>query len=188
MTTGRGNHKELGKITPEHRLQLKGRAYQLRLEGWTFRQIAAELRVTYQTAHNWVQEVRKDTIFEPAEDVFRNEIERLDMLQREAQDNLNAIKLTLKKEFEEYGMYGQKTLELHQKAQASLLRVSESRRKFMGLDAADRLEVTNKSEPTEAEKALKKMLWEHRNRNQDRLREMRGENGETEHQREAGSS
>lgn len=123
----------------------------LRAQSLTYQQIADRLGYSSK-AKAWeaVQQVLADTVAEPAEAVRTFELEKLDALERRYLDiierNTTAYDATAEvaREQEDGAPVYASEAELMRvtiAAQAGLLRVSESRRKFLGLDAPTKVDV-----------------------------------------------
>jgi transposase len=107
-------------------------ALTLRTQSKTYRDIAAALGISVSTAHDAVQRGLRETMQEPADDLRRLELEKLDALERGALEVIQAQPHVVSG--------GQVTTQadegLKLQALQTLLRVSESRRKLLGLDSA----------------------------------------------------
>lgn len=99
-------------------------AARLRARGWTYPRIAEHFGVTKQAVHQMVQRVMAETLREPAEQVREYELDRLDELEYEIRREIEAGATS------------------HTDASDKLLRIFESRRKLLGLDAASKLDVS----------------------------------------------
>lgn len=118
-------------------------AARLRSRGWTYQRIADYFAVTRSAAFQMVQRVMEETLKEPAEQVRQFELERLDDLEASVRDSL---------ERRHYVVSGGKIVfdgaeKLEDDgyllaATDRLLKIYESRRRLLGLDAAQKLAVT----------------------------------------------
>lgn len=118
-------------------------AARLRSRGWTYQRIADDFAVTRSAAFQMVQRVMEETLKEPAEQVRQFELERLDDLEAAVRDSL---------ERRHYVVSGGKIVfdgaeKLEDdgyllSATDRLLKIYESRRRLLGLDAAQKLAVT----------------------------------------------
>lgn len=136
---GRGRYAR-GLDTAERDAQ----AARLRTRGYTYRAIATELGIDVHTAHDAVQRVLQATVEEPAADLRRVELERLDMLVRKATDVLDAFHHVVSNRGDVVEYNGQ-PLEDDGPVLAAintLIRVSESRRKLLGLDAETKVNIS----------------------------------------------
>ena len=61
----------------ERELARKNEAYDLRIRGFSYRQIAAELGISVGTAHRWVAEVVALVVLPNVEEVRKQEVDRL---------------------------------------------------------------------------------------------------------------
>jgi len=78
------------RSAPEHRAKADARkaarlakvrdALELRIAGWTMRQIAAELKINEATVGNWIDEAHGLIVAEPSERLRQMELDRLDLL------------------------------------------------------------------------------------------------------------
>lgn len=113
------------------------RAMQLKTRSLNYRQIAAELGVSVSSAHAMVARGLRETLQEPAEDLRRLEVEKLDALERSALEILG----------DQYFIVsaGRETslpdTEPKLKALLLLLKVAERRSKLLGLDQPQKLTV-----------------------------------------------
>ena len=107
-------------------LERRQKALELRKNGYDYKTIAKELNVTIKTAFldvkTCLDEIRKTT-HETAEDVLELELKRLDVAQAALMPKVQAGDT---------------------RAIDTLMRVQERRAKYLGLDAANKLEVTGK--------------------------------------------
>jgi hypothetical protein len=118
-------------------------AARLRSRGMTYRQIAAHLGVTVGNAHAAVQRALAEVIAEPAADALAFELERLDQLYQAALKVLEAQHITVS---------NGRVVELDGvplpddgpvlQAIDRLVRISESRRKLLGLDQPAKTQVS----------------------------------------------
>lgn len=117
-------------------------AAELRSQGLTFKQIADTLGIDIHSAYDAVQRALRAIVQEPAEELRRLELDRLDTLQRAAMDILERSP--------DMGAL---------QAVDRLLRISESRRKLLGLDAPTRVDATV-HEVTQQDLALQELVNE----------------------------
>jgi hypothetical protein len=119
-------------------------ACRLRAQNLTYREIAAELGVDVHTAYDAVQRGLRDTLQEPADDVRRLELERLDELAQKAREVMNGthyviaqgsvVRLTRRgSPLEDDGPVLQ--------AIDRLLRIQERRARLLGLDSPQRVSI-----------------------------------------------
>lgn len=111
--------------TQEQRHENWERALDLRLRGLSYPKIADELGCGLATAHRWVQEALERSIDEPARDIIKIELKRLDkMLESIEEIAANAEDDDVK-------------LRAHDR----ILKVQERRAKLLGLDSPVQVEV-----------------------------------------------
>jgi DNA-binding Lrp family transcriptional regulator len=132
-------------------------AARLRARSMTYNQIAETLGMSRAAAHEAVKRALADTLTEPAEAVRRLELDKLDALERRYLDIVERRHAVLHKgEDTGYDDDGP-TL----KALAGLLRVSESRRKLLGLDLPVKSQVdVTVTERSAADVALDELVAE----------------------------
>lgn len=117
-------------------------ACRLRARNLTYRQIADELGIDVRSAYDGVQRALKDTLQEPADDLRRLELERLDELARQARGVMEATHYVVDK-----GSVviweGSPLLDDAPVLAAvdRLLKVQERRAKLLGLDSPQRVSV-----------------------------------------------
>jgi hypothetical protein len=118
-------------------------ACELKARGKTYRQIATELDVHPASAHEMVQRALRAIVEEPAAEVRRLELERLDIMYRAAMEVLERQHVTVSQGRIVKQANGEPLEDDAPVLQAidRLLRVSESRRKLLGLDAPARVSV-----------------------------------------------
>jgi hypothetical protein len=118
-------------------------AARLRATGKSYRQIAAELGCDVHTAHDAVTRAIATVVAEPAEAAIHFELDRLDRLHRAAMQVLERHHVTVSngKVIE---LDGQPLLDDGPVLSAidRLVRISESRRKLLGLDQPAKMNVT----------------------------------------------
>lgn len=133
-----GGHTHRQSGTDAGRVEARRRAYELRLGGRTHRQISEDLGVSTGTVHNYLREEISERLDPLKDHYLQMELDRLDHLQQVA------LKL-----IEHPGMVvedheGKTHVILDQKKIESgfdrALKVSESRRKLLGLDAPVRVQ------------------------------------------------
>jgi hypothetical protein len=123
--------------------QRRARVLQLRISGATFEQIGQALGITDGRAHQLYKDALNRTIQAPADEHRRLELERLDRLQAEAVRVLRADHIVVQGGEIVRGEDG-RPLADHGPTLAAidrLVRVQESRRKLLGLDAPSRHQV-----------------------------------------------
>lgn len=117
-------------------------ALDLRSKGYQYRQIAAEMGIDVKTAFDFVKRGQRAIVAEPAKRVIKMEEQRLDDALRRVMDILDG----------DHVMVQQGRVVLHDgqplpdqelilKAIDRLVKISESRRKLLGLDAAQKVDV-----------------------------------------------
>ncbi len=116
------------------------RALELRIKGWTYREIAAEIGVSHQTAYTWIEQEMERVITPPAKHLVKMELLRYDKLLRRLQEDLDAGG--------DPGRLG-----------PTILRVSKARRELLGLDQPIRVDATVQ-EITQEDVALEAMIRE----------------------------
>lgn len=118
-------------------------AARLRSRGLTYRQIAAELNIDVSNAHAAVKRVLAETVEEVGSEVRQLELERLDTMQQAVMDVLERQHVTVS-QGRVVSLDGSPILDDGPILAAidRLLKISESRRKLLGLDAAQKLDVT----------------------------------------------
>lgn len=109
------------------------KAYELRLQGVAYKDIAKELGVAHGTVWKWVKAELERTASEPREEVRKLEVERLDYLYSKLQKRI------------ENG---------DDKAINSALKVMDRRAKLLGLDMPTAIEITSTTDTDTAIKAL----------------------------------
>jgi hypothetical protein len=112
------------------------RCAELRSRSWTYRQIAAELGISMSQAQDGVKRALAEIIAEPAETLRQVELEKLDRLERAALDVLSTT---------HHVVYQGQTTGIEDDgprlaAVAELRRLTESRRKLLGLDQPAQIE------------------------------------------------
>lgn len=119
-------------------------ACEMRARGMTYREIAAELQVARSAAHKMVERALREIIQEPAEEVRRLELERLDALYAAAMDILERHHVTVSHGRIVLGMDGEPLEDDGPVLQAidRLLKIQERRARLLGLDAATKTEVS----------------------------------------------
>jgi hypothetical protein len=114
----------------------RAEAARLRARSYTYREIAAALDIPVSVAHEDVQEAMREVLAEPAEAARKLELEKLDAAERRVREVLERRHLTVShgrvitqdgEPVEDDGPAMQ--------AATTLVRISESRRKLLGLDA-----------------------------------------------------
>ncbi|WP_413102228.1 helix-turn-helix domain-containing protein [Streptomyces sp. Inha503] len=118
-------------------------AARLRARGMTYRTIAAELGMDVHSVHDAVKRALKEIVQEPAEDVRRMELERLDFLYEKAIEVLEREHVTVSQGKIIY-QGDAPLLDDGPVLQAidRLLRIQERRAKLLGLDAATKTQVS----------------------------------------------
>ena len=99
-------------------------AYDLRLKGWTIRNIAKELECSVGSVHGWLQNAMNERIAEAGEDLRKLELDRLDSYLQKVECALDQPDADLPK------LLG------------TALRVGERRAKLLGLDAPERIDAS----------------------------------------------
>lgn len=119
------------------------RAAELRGQGMTYAAIARELGVSTPNAWHAVRRAFRDTLMEPADQARSVELARLEALHDKAMAVLERDHITVSHGRIIEGPDGTPLLDDGPRIQAinTLLRVSESRRKLLGIDAPQSLEV-----------------------------------------------
>lgn len=82
-----GRRSRVGRGAPKNSLERAERtrkAYELHLAGWTLHEIGAELGVSYNTVHKDIKYWISQTVMPLAEDVKKQQLDRLELLWREA--------------------------------------------------------------------------------------------------------
>lgn len=118
-------------------------AARLRAQGWAYRRIAAHLGISVSTAHTRVERALKETVQEAAAEVRTLELERLDALYVAAMDVLERQHVTVSHGKVIY--QGEQPLIDDGPVLAAidrLLKISERRAKLLGLDSAEKVEVS----------------------------------------------
>jgi hypothetical protein len=138
MTNQRG--LAAGQFRKDQNHELRMRAYHLRLAGLSYVQIGEELNRSGETVRRWVRGLIDGAEVEMQPEILRLEMDRLDKLQVAAERPLMS-----------------ENLELRLKAIDRVLKIQESRRKLLGLDAADKVNV-EVTEKTQAEIDLEKLI------------------------------
>lgn len=117
-------------------------ACRLRAQSRTYRQIAEELGIDVRAAYDGVQRALRDTLEEPAEDVRRLELERLDELARKSREVMLATHYVVDKGTVVIWQ-GAPLIDDAPVLQAvdRLLKVQERRAKLLGLDSPQRVSI-----------------------------------------------
>jgi hypothetical protein len=123
--------------------QRQNAAAELRSQGKSYRAIAAELGVDVKTAHTHVQAALRAIVEEAAEDVRRIELDRLDTMYAAAMGVLERQHVTVSQgriiyNGEEPLLDDAPVLQ----AIDRLLRIAERRAKLLGLDSAQKVDVS----------------------------------------------
>lgn len=117
-------------------------AARLRTRSWTYQQIAAELGMSQSAAHAAVKRVLQETVQEPAEDLRKLELDRLDDMAQVVTKVLEKHHITVSNGKVVY--LGDKPLEDNAPILAAvdrLLKIQERRAKLLGLDIPVKQEV-----------------------------------------------
>jgi len=124
--------------------QRDAEAARLRTLGYSYRRIGGELGIDVHSAYDAVQRVLKATIEEPGTELRRLELERLDELTREANEVLAATHYVTSARGEVVLFEGVPLVDDGPRLAAisTLVRVSEARRKLLGLDAETKVNVS----------------------------------------------
>lgn len=162
QVTGPNTHRTKGG-TDAQREALRARAYDLRIRGLTLRQIGEQLNVHHSTVHTLLREEISNRVDPLKDQYLQYELDRLDHMQQatlvvldnpgrivsalnEAGDLVNVVIVDDKK------ILG---------AIDRLVRISESRRKLIGLDAPVKVQAdVNVTETTEADRELAELVNE----------------------------
>lgn len=117
-------------------------ACELRAKGWNYRRIAAHFNIDVHTAHDAVQNGLRDIVQEPAAEVRRLELERLDELYTRALDILDTHHVTVSNG-QIVRLDGKPLPDDGPALQAidRLLKIQERRARLLGLDAPSRVSV-----------------------------------------------
>jgi hypothetical protein len=97
-------------------------ALRLRKLGYGYQRIGIEMNVDVRTAWELVQNALRDLIEEPAREVLKLELERLDMMLEKALDKACTLG--------------------HEQAIAAVLQIMARRAKYLGLDAPEKVSAT----------------------------------------------
>ncbi|MGP3917668.1 hypothetical protein [Nonomuraea sp. 10N515B] len=119
-------------------------ACRLRAQNLTYRQIAAELGVDVHTAYDAVQRGLRDTLQEPADEVRRLELDRLDELAQKAREVMLATHYLVSQGRVVRLTRGGAPLEDNGPALQAidrLLRIQERRARLLGLDSPQRVSI-----------------------------------------------
>lgn len=112
-------------MNKEQAAQRKMDAWDLRIRGFTYRQIGTELGIGHETAHRWVKEVLDNQSTPLADEIRKQEFERLERYLRVLDSRID---------------------EGDDKAVGLAIKVSESLRKMMGADKPTQIEVTQQAD------------------------------------------
>lgn len=134
-------------MNKEQEAERKNQAYDMRLRGKSYRQIAAAMDIGVGTAHRWVQETLDDIVLPNVEAVRKQEIDRL-MRYLDALD-------------ERIG-------DSDDRAVGLALKVSERLCKMLGVDAPQQIQV-EKTETTQVDLAIQDLLNRQKAQNALRL-------------------
>lgn len=117
----------------EQRRERASKALALRREGASYSQIAQELRVSTTTAFDDVDKALKEITREPAEDVLKLELERLDSMFFRLSTQIGRVNRSLAKE-QEKGTLDLKGVDALRRLIGTQITVSERRARMLGLD------------------------------------------------------
>ncbi len=109
---------------PAERGELRARAYELKLQGWSLRRIGAEINVSYGTVKNYIDEEIEARTVPLLDEVVKIELDRYDRYLALLEQSMIEEKADVPK------------------IVATAVRVSEARRKLLGYDAPQRVEAT----------------------------------------------
>ena len=107
---------------PAERGELRAKAYELKLQGWSLRRIGAEIGVSYGTVKNYIDEEVEDRTVPLLNEVVKIELDRYDRYLARLERALDEEKADIPKII------------------STAVRVSEARRKLLGYDAPTRVE------------------------------------------------
>lgn len=140
MAVGDNKHQEQDK---------RNKAYDMRLRGMSYRQIGSNMGVSHVTAMRWVNEYMADVTLPLVDEVRKQEVDRM-----------QRYLLVLDARIDEGD----------DKAVSLAVKVSESLRKMLGIDAPQQISV-EKSEVTQVDLAIKDLLASQEAKNKLRLDE-----------------
>jgi Sigma-70, region 4 len=130
--------RKLGRFaSPVEITERRAAALRLRKLGYTYDEIAKALGVSGASAHKYVQRALHDMIAEPAEEVRQLELAKLDTLQLKVNQVLDRLHPQLTQSGKDTGFVDDGVVLA---AIDRAVRISESRRKLLGLDAPQIIE------------------------------------------------
>lgn len=130
------------KTTGRHQLsgaraQRAAKALELRTQGWTLRQIATTLDISISTTQDDIARALRETVQQPADELRQVELEKLDRLERAANE-------VLARSYDLYANNGKNTGEIDPRPKLGaidrLVRIAERRARLLGLDAPQQVE------------------------------------------------
>lgn len=139
----------MSKINKEQFQDQKNQAYDLRLKGLSYRQIAARMGVSVGTAHRWVNEYLEAVTLPMVEQVRKQEVDRLMRYLERLDERID---------------------DGDDKAISIALKISERLCKMLGADMPTQVEV-NKTETTQVDLALRDLIERQKAQNALRLQE-----------------
>lgn len=139
-------HGEDGKLVQtQESVEIDARACELRSRGWSYRAIAAEIGDTSPAqTYKRVQRGIDRVIHEPAEEARQFELDRLDRMYREIEEVLTRDHIVVQHGKVVYQSTGEPLADHDPKmrAVATLLKIQERRSRLLGLDAAQKTQVS----------------------------------------------
>lgn len=150
--------KNREKYEANHLLRM--RAYNMHIVGYTYEQIGEEVGRSASTVHGWVSKHMKKLEQDTLETIRQIELARLDK-QQVFTDQLvvKALEMAEKADTQQNPDLALKAANVALRAQKQMQEVQESRRKFLGLDAAEKVHIEI-DDKTDAEKKLDATLKE----------------------------
>ena len=139
----------MSKINKEQFQDQKNQAYDLRLKGLSYRQIASRLGVSVGTAHRWVNEYLESVTLPMVEQVRKQEVDRLMRYLERLDERID---------------------DGDDKAISIALKISERLCKMLGADMPTQVEVT-KTETTQVDLALRDLIERQKAQNALRVQE-----------------
>lgn len=149
-------------------------AYELRLSGMTYYQVAQRTGFSIGTVRKWCIDAMASAEQESGAELRQIERDRINRLMLKATALMETLERRMHRDAEgDDGFINDKLYVLHNQTNARLQSLSESLRKLEGVDAAERVEIDSTVvELTEAERALKQRITAYNNKNFAEIKEM----------------
>ncbi len=121
---------------PQQDQDKRNRAYDLRLRGWSYRQIGAEMGVSHVTAMRWINEYMAEVTLPLIDEVRKQEVDRMQRYLKALEERVN---------------------DGDDKAISLSIKISERLCKMLGADMPQQIQV-EKSEVTQVDLAIQDLL------------------------------